>query len=169
MTASQAGLNFWLSYWSDSGNNQTHSRNYYFTVYSMFGVGYAVFAFISSLMQRIQSIRFSRFIHKEMFSKIIRAPVNLFFDRVPAGRILNRFSKDLGGVDDSLSSFFGYVIGQFFSFVTDIVVCLIVGTLWVFPLALLFFYLCYRLNKNFTNINREVTRLGIIFLRLIEK
>lgn len=162
MTVSQAGANFWLSYWSDSGNTDKHSRSYYFVIYTMFGVGYALFAFTTSLMQRMQSIRFSRFIHKEMFSKIIRAPINLFFDRVPAGRILNRFSKDLGAVDGQLSNIFGWVIGQFFSFVTDIVICIIIGTLWVFPLAVLFFYICYRLNKNFTNINREVTRLGIL-------
>ena len=153
MTVSQAGSNFWLSYWSDNGNDQKHSRNYYFVIYSMFGVVYAVFSFITALMQRIQAIRFSRFIHKEMFSKIIRAPINLFFDRVPSGRILNRFSKDLGAVDEHLANVFRWVIHQAFSFATDIVVCVIVGTLWVFPLAMLFFYLCYRLNKNFTNIN----------------
>jgi len=159
-TASSAGANFWLSYWSDNGDNQKHSRNYYFSIYTAFGCGYALFAFIKALMLRIQAIRFSRFIHKEMFSKIIRAPINLFFDRVPSGRILNRFSKDLNVVDDQLAGMFGYTIGQFFSFLTDIVVCVIVGTMWVFPLAMLFFYVCHRLNKNFTNINREVTRLG---------
>jgi len=159
MTVAQAGSNFWLSYWSENADTTKYSRNYFFTVYAMFGVGYAVFAFIKSVMLRVQAVRFSRFIHKEMFSKVIRAPLNLFFDRVPTGRVLNRFSKDLNVVDDSLASMFGYTIGQFFFFLTDIVICLIVGTMWVFPLAMLFFYICYRLNKNFTNINREVTRL----------
>jgi len=159
LTVSQAGSNFWLSYWSQNGDSTKHSRDYYFAIYSMFGVAYALCAFLSELMQRIQAIRFSRYIHKEMFSKVIRAPINLFFDRVPAGRILNRFSKDLSAVDEHLSSVFYWVIAQFFSFMTDIVVCLIVGTLWVFPLAVVFCYLCYRLNKSFTNINREVTRL----------
>jgi len=162
MTVSQVGANFWLSYWSDSGNKEKHSRDYYFTVYTMFGVGYAVFAFIQSIMQRIQSIRFSRFIHKEMFSKVIRAPINLFFDRVPTGRILNRFSKDLATIDDHLSSIFGWVISQSFSFLTDIFVCIVIGTVWVFPLAVFFFYVCYRLNKSFTNLNREITRLESI-------
>jgi len=159
LTVSQAGSNFWLSYWSQNGDSTKHSRDYYFAIYSMFGVGYAICAFLSELMQRIQAIRFSRYIHKEMFGKVIRAPLNLFFDRVPAGRILNRFSKDLSAVDEHLSSVFYWVIAQFFSFMTDIVVCLIVGTFWVFPLAVVFCYLCYRLNKSFTNINREVTRL----------
>jgi len=158
-TVSSAGANFWLSYWSDNAGNKTHSRNYYFTIYTAFGCGYAVFAFIKALMLKIQAIRFSRFIHKEMFSKIIRAPINLFFDRVPSGRILNRFSTDLNGIDDRLSNYFGYLIGQVFSFMTDIAVCIVVGTLWVFPLVVIFFYLCHKLNKSFTNISREVTRL----------
>jgi len=162
MTVSQVGANFWLSYWSDGNNKEKHSRDYYFTVYTMFGIGYAVFAFIQSMMQRIQSIKFSRFIHTEMFNKVIRAPLNLFFDRVPTGRILNRFSKDLATIDDHLSSIFGWVISQFFSFMADIFVCIIIGTMWVFPLAVLFFYICYRLNKNFTNMNREITRLESI-------
>ena len=158
-TASSVGANFWLSYWSDNANNKDHSRNYYFTIYTAFGCGYAVFAFFKALMIKIQAVRFSRFIHKEMFSKIIRAPVNLFFDRVPSGRILNRFSTDLNGIDDRLSIYFGYLIGQVFGVLTDIAVCIIVGTLWVFPLVVIFFYLCSRLNKSFTNISREVTRL----------
>ena len=50
MAVPQAGSNFWLSYWSENGNNTKHSRDYYFAVYSMFGVGYAVCAFLSSPM-----------------------------------------------------------------------------------------------------------------------
>ncbi len=166
-TVSSAGANFWLSYWSDNGDDTKHSRNYYFSIYTAFGCGYALFAFIKALMLRIQASRFSRFIHKEMFSKIIRAPINLFFDRVPSGRILNRFSKDLNVVDDQLAGMFGWTIYQLFAFLTDIIVCVIVGTIWVFPLAMLFFYFCHRLNKSFTNINREVTRLGIELLKLM--
>jgi len=157
---SQTGANFWLSYWSDNADDKKHSRNYYFLIYTALGFGYGVFAFIKALMLRIQATRFSRFIHKEMFSKVIRAPINLFFDRVPSGRILNRFSKDLNVIDEELAGWFCYVLDQLFDFLADIVVCVVIGTFWVFPLVMLFCYLCHRLNKNFTNINREVTRLG---------
>jgi len=158
-TLSETGMNFWLSYWSD--NAEKHSRDYYFIVYSAFGVGFAVFAFIVVMMVKLQSIKFARFIHKEMFSKIIRAPINLFFDRVPSGRILNRFSKDLDVVDEHLASHFESTLDQFLTVLRSIAICVIVGASWVFPLALVFLYVCYRLNKKFTNINREVTRLGI--------
>jgi len=156
-TVSQAGSNFWLSYWSE--NAEKHSRNYFFIGYTLFGVGYALLALIQVLMVKIQSIKFARFIHKEMFSKVIRAPINLFFDRIPSGRILNRFSKDLNVVDERLADTFQSTVEQFLSVLTSIGICVIVGSLWVFPLAVLFFSFCYRLNKKFTNINREVTRL----------
>lgn len=34
-------------------------------------------------------------IHKHMLNRVINAPINLYFDITPIGRILNRFSKDL--------------------------------------------------------------------------
>ena len=40
-------------------------------------------------------IRASRKIHQEMIDKLLKAPINLFFDMTPVGTIMNRFSKDL--------------------------------------------------------------------------
>ncbi len=37
----------------------------------------------------------TRKLHKEMISKVMNAPINLYFDVTPVGRILNRFTKDL--------------------------------------------------------------------------
>ena len=43
----------------------------------------------------------SRVLHDRMFASILRVPV-LFFDTNPIGRVLNRFSKDVGFLDDLL-------------------------------------------------------------------
>lgn len=43
----------------------------------------------------------SKALHNKMFNCILRAPMK-FFDTNPSGRILNRFSKDMGAVDEVL-------------------------------------------------------------------
>lgn len=37
----------------------------------------------------------SKIIHKHILNRVLNAPINLYFDITPIGRILNRFSKDL--------------------------------------------------------------------------
>lgn len=46
-------------------------------------------------------VRASTVLHNEMFSKIVYATM-WFFNNNPSGRILNRFSKDIGAVDEVL-------------------------------------------------------------------
>jgi len=151
--------NFWLSYWSDTSAHPEHSNTFYFGVYAGLGLSYGFFSFIRTWMLTMQSIRCSRTMHKNMFSKIIRAPVNLFFDRVPTGRLLNRLSKDLAVLDSYISTAFGYFLVTVYSLLADIVVCLIVGTFWVFPLVLLFFFASFKIQRSYMRVNREVTRL----------
>lgn len=40
-------------------------------------------------------------LHRDMFRNLLRAPM-IFFNNNPCGRILNRFSRDLGAVDELL-------------------------------------------------------------------
>lgn len=46
-------------------------------------------------------IRTSRALHLQMLDGLLATPMR-FFDTNPSGRILNRFSKDLGTVDETL-------------------------------------------------------------------
>ncbi|XP_057378654.1 ATP-binding cassette sub-family C member 4-like [Daphnia carinata] len=48
-------------------------------------------------------------LHNHMFQSVIRTPL-LFFDQNPVGRVLNRFTKDIGCVDEILPSAFYDVI-----------------------------------------------------------
>lgn len=49
--------------------------------------------------RQLFGIKVSRKIHNKVLNRILRAPVNKFYDVTPAGRILNRFSSDLSRVD----------------------------------------------------------------------
>ncbi|XP_012146800.2 ATP-binding cassette subfamily C member 4 [Megachile rotundata] len=69
---------------------------------------YGAFIFASILFTSIRNLVFyklcmnaSKNLHNLMFSCLLKAPM-LFFDTHPSGRILNRFSKDVGAVDEIL-------------------------------------------------------------------
>ena len=51
------------------------------------------------------AINSSKHLHNSMLSAILKAPV-LFFDTNPVGRILNRFSRDIGIIDELLPDIF---------------------------------------------------------------
>jgi len=44
-----------------------------------------------------------------MINKVMNAPINLFFDVTPIGKLLNRFSRDMSMLDDDIN----YSIGSF--------------------------------------------------------
>lgn len=158
----QTGSNFWLSYWSDTMDHPKYTQTVFFTVYGALGLTYAFFCLIRIAMLFAQSLRCSRLLHQDMFSRIIRAPLNLFFDRVPTGRLLNRLSKDLATLDSQIAVTFSNFIVCGYCLLADIIVCLIVGTFWVFPLALVFLACSYLIQKRYMTVNREAVRLESI-------
>ena len=58
------------------------------------------------------SLRSAENLHNKMVTGVLRAPV-LFFDTNPTGRILNRFSKDTGCMDELLPQLLILVIQMF--------------------------------------------------------
>jgi len=48
-----------------------------------------------------------------MINKVVNAPINLYYDITPIGRVLNKFSNDL----NDLSSWFGIFYGAGLRFV----------------------------------------------------
>eukprot|EP00743_Colponemidia_sp_Colp-15_P014617 GILK01017365.1.p1 GENE.GILK01017365.1~~GILK01017365.1.p1 ORF type:complete len:747 (-),score=38.45 GILK01017365.1:334-2517(-) len=61
-------------------------------------------------------IQASSSLHNNMLSAIFSSPLH-FFDQVPTGRIINRFSRDVDNCDDFLARAFFDVFQQFFSII----------------------------------------------------
>lgn len=95
--------NIWLSEWANDANNvnlrnNTSLRDTRLGVYAVLGIGESVLIIISTILLNIACIQSSKILHNNMLDRILRAPMS-WFNVVPSGRIINRFSKDVDTVD----------------------------------------------------------------------
>lgn len=79
------------------------SRNVCIYVFSTISALTVIISFVRSFVFFTQCMRASRHLHDNMFTSLTRATMR-FFNTNTSGRILNRFSKDMGAIDEQLPS-----------------------------------------------------------------
>lgn len=102
------------------------------------------------------AMRASRNLHNLMFRGVTRARM-YFFHTNPSGRILNRFSKDMGQVDEILPSVMIDVIQIFLQLSGIIVVIAVVNPWFAIPtifIGIIFYYLRWYYLSASRNIKR---------------
>ena len=95
--------------------NQSSYCPWYFQARYPSAIGFAIiFTFFGSVITFSLALLFyyivitaSRRLHNRMLHRVLHCPV-YFFDTNPCGRILNRFSKDVGFLDEQLPFMFCY-------------------------------------------------------------
>ncbi|RDW76860.1 ATP-binding cassette transporter YOR1 [Aspergillus mulundensis] len=92
--------NLWLSYWT-SNHYPSLSTGQYIGIYAALGAGSALTMFIFSTYMTTAGTNASRKLLQLAMTRVLRAPMS-FFDTTPLGRITNRFSKDIGVMDNEL-------------------------------------------------------------------
>ncbi|XP_032908320.1 ATP-binding cassette sub-family C member 4 [Catharus ustulatus] len=160
---------WWLSYWANhqanlttNGYNGTYKSepldlNFYLGIYAGLTVATILFGIIRSLLVFQVLVSSGQNLHNRMFQSILKAPV-LFFDRNPIGRILNRFSKDIGHLDDLLPlTFLDFVqtLLQIFGVVAVAVAVIPWILIPLIPLFILFIFL----RRYFLDTARDIKRL----------
>ncbi|XP_030838231.1 multidrug resistance-associated protein 4 isoform X2 [Strongylocentrotus purpuratus] len=80
-------------------------RPYYLQNLSIFLCLFILFSFIRNYHFFIILVNAATVLHNRMFEALIRAPMQ-FFDTNSIGRILNRFSEDIGSMDEQLPTSF---------------------------------------------------------------
>lgn len=91
---------YWLASWAGS-EDSTKLQSYWIWVYSIFVGVILVVSIVRAQLFFKSSLRASNSMHRIALTHILRSPLS-FFHTNPSGRILNRFSKDLGVVDEQL-------------------------------------------------------------------
>ena len=111
----------------------------------------------SSFYFYLTTLKASENLHDKMTIAVIKAPV-LFFDTNPVGRILNRFSKDIGCMDDQLPGQFLRAVQLCLYFISATILSAVTNV-WLFitctPLTVLFIYIA----KYYLKSSREIRRL----------
>ncbi|XP_033646525.1 ATP-binding cassette sub-family C member 9-like [Asterias rubens] len=162
--------NYWLSAWSEEGNNLTLSNasqaelmaslDHYLGGYAGLSIVTIVTSTVSSTLISIASLFAAKNLHNSMLQRVISAPMR-FFDTTPIGRVLNRFSSDTSTIDQRL----GATMSGFLSFTISCAAAVLVNAIitWYFIIALTpVFFLYVLLMKVFIATSRDIQRLDSI-------
>lgn len=158
MQSFEAFANWWLSLWASDGDNTTPQLTILrLSVYSCLGIGQVISIVIASLVYARGSIKCAGKMHSSLLDGIIRAPMS-FFDTTPIGRIVNRFSKDIDIIDESLPNYFFY----WFQILVQCIAifCVIISvtpwfTLLIVPISIIYYFI----QKIYIPTNRQLRRI----------
>jgi len=147
---------WWLKYWSSLDKSEQQE--------DFMAWGFALLVLITAILGFIRCLLFFNFslssstsIHKAMYSSVMNSPMS-FFNSNPQGRILNRFSKDQGNVDEQLPTV-GITAIELALFVISavILVCISIPFVMIilFPMGI-FFAIA---RRKYLYSSREIKRL----------
>nr|CAH7718231.1 unnamed protein product [Callosobruchus chinensis] len=111
-------------------------RPYYVNIYTLYIFGAVILTSVRSIFYFKICMTASKVLHNRMFACILQAPMR-FFDTNPSGRILNRFSKDMGGLDEQLPKAALDAIQVFLVMSGILIMVFIVTPLMLIPAAIL--------------------------------
>ncbi|CEG39052.1 atp-binding cassette superfamily [Plasmopara halstedii] len=118
---------WWLSYWSEHSQSEDmsdeeakKSQMYYVEIYMALNLVYGVALYFRALAIYKGGLRASKSLFQNLLARILRAPIS-FFDTTPTGRIVNRLSKDVYTVDESIPATWSMLLNTFFSVLVTLV------------------------------------------------
>ncbi|CDW87468.1 abc transporter [Stylonychia lemnae] len=160
---SQVYSDYLIGKWTQSLSDDKGKEDFKYFTFMVFGMAIinSICAFIRTFTIQFFSISASKNLHNRMIARIIKAPINLFFDVTPIGRILNRFSKDLTTLDQDIAFTISTAVVCFYGVVSTLVVSAVAIYWIVIPIPLVLFLL-YKVFKYSINSYRESSRIESI-------
>ena len=161
----EIGLNFaaswFLQYWTTEEDNQRDIKRFV-TFTLLIALASAGADFVRVFIFQMGNLRLGAKLNYLMSFRLLHASITKFFDRVPVGRILNRFLKDSDVVDKQLGAEIAYFLKTVFLCMLDLTVMVFTSTPIVVPFYFLYAYMSFRVQKRYQMLKRDITRLRAI-------
>ncbi|XP_055308206.1 ATP-binding cassette sub-family C member 2-like, partial [Sitodiplosis mosellana] len=156
------GSNIWLVAWSndEAAANDTDKRNLYLGGYAGFGLGQVLLSFVTTLMLSLGFVHSAKVMQDRLLRNVLRWPMELF-DTTPVGRVLNRFSKDVDLVDNTLPMCILTWISTFFGTLSILVVISVSTYLFlavIVPIGIVYYFV----QRFYIPTSRQLHRLESI-------
>ncbi|KAG9397719.1 hypothetical protein AC1031_019163 [Aphanomyces cochlioides] len=152
----RVAVDWWQGHWASQFTTTSVSTSH--GIFYGFVSAAALFFFARCNLLVTYTSRCSENMHHELLRCVLRAPINLFFDITPVGRILNRFSRDLDIVDSLLPNLFLDILEYLFVLLGALAICAVSSfyvALGYIPVLVVFYYA----GEFFKKSSRELKRL----------
>jgi ATP-binding cassette subfamily C (CFTR/MRP) protein 1 len=134
---------------------------YCIVMYCTLGLLGSVFIYFRCLILLLSGVKASVALHDKAVKALVRAPVNLFYDVTPIGRIFNRFTKDMDEIDSNLAFCIGSALVSSTGLLGTTAICLIYAP-WVVTIVPIVATCSILAQQLFLAGQREASRLNRI-------
>ena len=132
---------------------------WYVWIYSSLALSYGVFSGIRAFVLSRGNIKGIATLHENMMKRLLNAPINKFFQRVPVGRILNRFSEDMNTCDLSIPFAIGSVLVTGYLIIGNSILLVYLSHYLMTPIMVILLIFQGYITKSYLESNREFVRL----------
>ena len=164
--------NYWLTQWTwrienknfkESPNTKRelhHAILYYYIIYCLIGAFSLFFLFIKEFLLTRAILNISTLLHNDMIKQVIRAPINLFHDIVPIGRIINVLNFDLDRCK-VIVKYYGNIVRGIASLVASGFICWYYNKYSLYFIPILIGACIYLVNSSI-ECTRDVNRVECV-------
>ncbi|KAL7412017.1 hypothetical protein BDY24DRAFT_117838 [Mrakia frigida] len=130
---------------------------FYLGIYGGLSILTVLIQVIQLAVSYVAAYRAAIALHDRLLLRVVKAPPR-WFDTTPAGRILNRFSADLGALDGSLSTALRTALGWAAGGISAVFVVCTVEPWFIIP-AIVLSFIYFRLSSTFARTSRDLRRM----------
>ena len=169
----QVMSNYWLTQWTwkiENKNFDKKNKNtkrelhnailYYYIIYCLIGSFSLFFLFLKEFLITRALINISSILHNDMVKQIIRAPINLFHDIVPLGRIINVLNFDLERCKQ-IVKYYGNIVRGIASLIASGLICWYYNKYSLYFIPVLIIFCIYLVNTSI-DCTRDVNRVECV-------